>query len=53
MSPPPSDAAEVSATRPPAAESGEARYRALFNALDVGFCVIEMRWDDAGQPVTC
>jgi PAS domain S-box-containing protein len=29
----------------------EARYRALFNSLDEGFCVIEMLFDDDGKPV--
>jgi len=29
----------------------EARYRTLFNALDAGFCVIELRFDAAGRAV--
>ncbi len=29
----------------------EARYRALFDAVDSGFCVIEMRFDEAGRAV--
>ncbi|HUR56068.1 MAG TPA: PAS domain S-box protein, partial [Opitutaceae bacterium] len=29
----------------------EARYRTLFEAMDEGFCVIEMLYDPAGQPV--
>ena len=29
----------------------EARYRSLFQALDAGFCVVEMRLDPAGTPV--
>ena len=29
----------------------EERYRSLFEALDAGFCVIEMRFDDAGKPM--
>jgi PAS domain S-box-containing protein len=29
----------------------EARYRTLFNALDAGFCVIEMRFDAVGRAV--
>jgi len=28
----------------------EERYRSLFEALDAGFCVIEMRFDEAGRP---
>jgi hypothetical protein len=27
------------------------RYRALFNAIDEGFCVIEVRFDEAERPV--
>jgi PAS domain S-box-containing protein len=37
--------------RADAAGDGEARYRALFDAIDQGFCVIEMLFDDAGHPV--
>ncbi len=29
----------------------EARYRTLFNALDAGFCVIEMRFDAEGRAI--
>ncbi|MDB5727329.1 MAG: domain S-box protein [Noviherbaspirillum sp.] len=29
----------------------EAQYRALFNSIDEGFCIIEMIFDDAGTPV--
>ncbi|KQP89003.1 histidine kinase [Methylobacterium sp. Leaf113] len=29
----------------------EARYRTLFNALDAGFCVIELRFDAKGRPI--
>jgi PAS domain S-box-containing protein len=29
----------------------EARYRALFNAVDSGFCVVEMRFDATGRAV--
>lgn len=29
----------------------EARYRALFNSIDEGFCIIEMIFDDQGKPV--
>ncbi len=29
----------------------EARYRALFDAVDSGFCVIEMRFDETGRAV--
>lgn len=28
----------------------EARYRALFNSIDQGFCVIEMLFDEGGKP---
>lgn len=28
----------------------EERYRALFNAIDQGFCIVEMLFDDRGQP---
>lgn len=40
-------AAEVSATKE--AERKETRYRALFDALDAGFCVIELKRDAQGQ----
>ncbi len=29
----------------------EARYRALFNSIDSGFCVVEMKFDAAGAPI--
>lgn len=29
----------------------DSRYRSLFNALDQGFCIIEMLYDTAGKPV--
>ncbi|WP_337174584.1 ATP-binding protein [Paludisphaera sp.] len=31
--------------------AGEEKYRALFNSIDEGFCIIEMIHDDAGRPV--
>ncbi|WP_165251718.1 hybrid sensor histidine kinase/response regulator [Paludisphaera soli] len=31
--------------------AGEARYRTLFESIDEGFCVIEMVYDEAGEPV--
>ena len=31
------------------AEAGSARYRALFAAIDEGFCVIEVLFDHAGR----
>jgi PAS domain S-box-containing protein len=34
-----------------ALRSSEERYRALFNSLDEGFCVIEMIFDEAERPV--
>ena len=34
-----------------ALREGETRYRALFEAIDQGFCVIEVLLDDAGRPV--
>jgi len=34
-----------------ASERSEDRYYRLFSSLDVGFCVIEMKFDDAGQAV--
>ena len=34
-----------------ALREGAARYRALFEAIDQGFCVIEVLLDDAGGPV--
>jgi PAS domain S-box-containing protein len=29
----------------------DVRYRRLFDALDAGYCVVEMVWDEAGKPV--
>ena len=34
-----------------ALRESEARYRTLFDSIDVGFCVLEMLFDDAGRPV--
>lgn len=34
-----------------ALQASEDRYRLLFDSIDAGFCVIEMIWDDAGEPV--
>jgi signal transduction histidine kinase/CheY-like chemotaxis protein len=34
-----------------ASERSEDRYHRLFNSLDVGFCVIEMKFDDTGKAV--
>jgi PAS domain S-box-containing protein len=34
-----------------ALRESEARYRALFESLDEGFCVIQVLFDDAGRPV--
>ena len=33
-----------------ALRESERRYRSLFNSIDAGFCVIEMRFDAAGRP---
>ncbi|ADO44041.1 PAS/PAC sensor hybrid histidine kinase (plasmid) [Ketogulonicigenium vulgare Y25] len=33
------------------AADGDARYRQLFNAIDQGFCVIEMIFDDQMSPI--
>ncbi|TVV76019.1 ATP-binding protein [Sphingomonas solaris] len=30
---------------------GAEKYRTLFESIDVGFCIIEMMFDDAGRPV--
>lgn len=38
-------------TGAPTAERTEQRYRALFDAIDEGFCVIEVLFDEAGRPV--
>jgi PAS domain S-box-containing protein len=29
----------------------EAKYRTLFDSIDEGFCIVEMIYDDAGQPI--
>ncbi|GJE17008.1 PAS domain S-box protein [Methylobacterium marchantiae] len=29
----------------------EARYRTLFDAIDAGFCIVEMRFNTAGRPI--
>lgn len=34
-----------------ALRTSEERYRALFNSIDEGFCVVEMLYDDAGRPI--
>ena len=34
-----------------ALQHSEARYRTLFENIEVGFCIIDMIFDDAGQPV--
>ena len=34
-----------------ALQDSEARYRTLFENIEVGFCIIDMIFDDAGQPV--
>ncbi len=31
--------------------ASEAKYRTLFDSIDEGFCLIEMIFDDAGQPI--
>ncbi len=33
-----------------ARRASDARYRALFNSMDEGFCVIELAFDDTGKP---
>lgn len=33
------------------AETSAARYRSLFEAIDEGFCIIEVLWDRGGRPV--
>ena len=33
-----------------ARRASDARYRALFNSMDEGFCLIELAFDDAGSP---
>jgi PAS domain S-box-containing protein len=34
-----------------ALQESEARYRTLFENIEVGFCIIEMIFDEAGQPI--
>jgi PAS domain S-box-containing protein len=34
-----------------ARRSSEAQYRTLFNSIDDGFCIIDMIFDEAGQPI--
>ena len=34
-----------------ALRESEARYRTLFDTVDVGFCVIQMKFDETGSPV--
>ena len=34
-----------------ALDASEARYRTLFEAVDEGVCIIEMIWDEHGEPV--
>ncbi len=34
-----------------ALRTSELKYRALFDSIDEGFCLIEMIWDDGGNPV--
>jgi signal transduction histidine kinase len=36
-----------------ALRESEARYRALFESLDAGFCVVEMLFDEHDEPVDC
>ena len=35
----------------PAPGASEERYRSLLNSIDVGFCVVELLFDDHGSPV--
>ncbi|WP_141653060.1 PAS domain-containing protein [Phenylobacterium immobile] len=34
-----------------ALRASETRYRTLFEAVDVGFCVVEMKFDETGSPI--
>ncbi|WP_166820495.1 PAS domain S-box protein [Thalassoroseus pseudoceratinae] len=34
-----------------ALRDSEERYRTLFESIDEGFCIVEMMFDDAGQPI--
>ncbi|HEX5866364.1 MAG TPA: PAS domain-containing protein, partial [Beijerinckiaceae bacterium] len=34
-----------------AMRDSEERYRSLFNSIDAGFCIIEVKFDDARRPV--
>jgi PAS domain S-box-containing protein len=43
------DATVTTRQREEAAET-DSRYKALFNAIDAGFCLIEMVFDDGGRP---
>lgn len=43
------DATAATRQREEAAET-DSRYKALFNAIDAGFCLIEMVFDDRGKP---
>jgi PAS domain S-box-containing protein len=36
-----------------ALRESEARYRTLFESLDAGFCVVEMLFDERGEPSDC
>ena len=38
-------------TQTPALGASEERYRSLLNSIDVGFCVVEILFDDDGSPV--
>src|SRR5687768_5200787 len=49
MQPPSFSVADASAD--PAPRESEDRYRTVFEAIDVGFCIIEVLFDDAGRPV--
>src|SRR3954451_12798769 len=38
-------------TQSPVLGASEERYRSLLNSIDVGFCVVEILFDDDGNPV--